>query len=225
MNGVELNLADLSGAFLGFTFTIFTLSYLLGDNPFFRVAIHIFIGVSAAYAVAVTLSQVILPQLIYPFFEGDKSAMYLSLAFLIPSLLLLTKISTQFGKIGNASVAVLVGIGAAAAIGGASQGTIFTQMSAAINIFDSNNAFDAIIITLGTMTTLIYFQFSPLLTKGNTAQLTLILDKIRLVGKIFIAIAFAALFSGVYLAALSAFIERISFLWSIIREFFVPAFF
>jgi hypothetical protein len=64
MNGVELNLADLSGAFLGFTFTIFTLSYMLGDNPFFRVAVHIFIGVSAAYATAVTLSQVILLQLL-----------------------------------------------------------------------------------------------------------------------------------------------------------------
>ena len=225
MNGVELNLADLSGAFLGFKFTILTMSYILGDNPFFRVAIHIFIGVSAAYATVVTLSQVILPQLIYPFFEGDKSAMYLSLAFLIPSLLLLTKLSTQYGKIGNVAVAVLVGIGAAAAIGGASQGTIFPQMSAAINIFESNNAFDAIILTLGTLTALIYFQFSPISTKGNKAQQTFILNNMRLVGKIYIAITFGALFSGVYLATLSAFIERISFLWSIIRDFFLPAFF
>jgi hypothetical protein len=98
-------------------------------------------------------------------------------------------------------------------------------MSAAINIFDSNNTFDAIILTLGTLTTLIYFQFSPLLTKGDSVQQTIILNKIRLVGKIFIAITFGALFSGVYLAALSAFIERIGFLWSIVRDFFLPAFF
>ena len=225
MNGVELNLADLSGAFLGFTFTIFTLSYMLEDNPFFRVAVHIFIGVSAAYATIVTLSQVILPQLIYPFFDDDNTAMYLSLAFLVPSLLLLTKLSPQLGKIGNLAVAVMVGIGAAAAIGGASQGTIFPQITAAINIFDSNNAFNAIILTLGTLTTLIYFQFRLLPTKGDSAQKTIILNNIRMVGKIFIAITFGALFSGVFLAALSAFIERISFLWSIIRDFFLPVFF
>lgn len=224
MNGVEMNLADLSGAFLGFTFTIFTLSYMIGDNPFFRVAIHIFIGVSAAFATTVTLSQVIFPQLIYPFFNADKTAMYLALAFLVPSLLLFTKLSVQFGKIGNPVVAILVGIGAATAIGGASQGTIFPQISAAINVFESNHAFDAIILTLGTLSTLIYFQFNALSIKGKSARLHTILDVINLIGKIFIAIAFGALFSGVYLAALSAFIERISFLWMIIREYFVPAF-
>jgi hypothetical protein len=111
MNGVELNLADLSGALLGFTFTIFILSYMIGDNPFFRVAIHIFIGVSAAYATAVTFFQVILPQLVYPFFDGEKTAMYLAFAFLIPSLLLLTKLSSRWGKIGSPAVAIIIPLG------------------------------------------------------------------------------------------------------------------
>lgn len=225
MNGVELNLADLIGALLGFTFTIFTLSYMIGDNPFFRVAIHVFIGVSAAYATAVTFFQVILPQLIYPFFDGEKTAMYLAIAFLIPSLLLLTKLSSRWEKIGSPAVAILVGIGAAAAIGGASQGTIFPQISAAINIFDSNYVLDAAILTLGTLSTLIYFQFSARRVNGGSTQIRIIMDRIGLVGQIFIAITFGALFYGVYLAALSAFIERINFLWAIIRDFFIPAFF
>jgi hypothetical protein len=225
MNGVELNLADLSGALLGFTFTIFILSYMIGDNPFFRVAIHIFIGVSAAYATAVTFFQVILPQLVYPFIDGEKTAMYLAFAFLIPSLLLLTKLSSRWGKIGSPAVAILVGVGAAAAIGGASQGTIFPQISAAINIFDSNHVLDAAILTLGTLSTLIYFQFSTRRVEGGSTRVRIIMNRIGLVGQIFIAITFGALFYGVYLAALSAFIERINFLWSIIRDFFIPAFF
>jgi len=225
MNGAELNMADLSGALLGFTFTIFILSYVIGDNPFFRLAIHIFIGVSAAYATAVTLYQVILPQLIYPFFDGEKATLVVALAFLIPSLLLLTKLSTRWGKIGNPAVAIMVGIGAAAAVGGASLGTIFPQVSAAINTIDNNNIFNAAILTVGTLTTLIYFQFSTISEKGKTAQKASILSWTRRVGQVFIAITFGALFTGVYLAALSAFIDRISFLWSIIRDYFLPVFF
>lgn len=225
MNGVDLSLADLSGALLGFTFTIFILSYMIGDNPFFRLTIHIFIGVSAAYATAVTLYQVILPQLVYPFVDGEKATMVVALAFLIPSLLLLTKLSTRWGKIGNPAVAILVGIGAAAAVGGASLGTIFPQTSAAINIFDNNNILDASILTLGTLTTLIYFQFSSRPANGNKTQKATIMSGIGRVGQIFIAITFGALYTGVYLAALSAFIDRISFLWSIIRDYFVPVFF
>lgn len=225
MNGVELSTADLSGALLGFTFTLFILSYMIGDNPFFRLAIHIFIGVSAAYATSVTFYQVILPQLVYPLIDGEKTAMYIAFAFLVPSLLLLTKLSSRWGKLGNPAVAMMVGIGAAAAIGGASMGTIFPQVSAAINIFDNNTMLDAAILTLGTLTTLIYFQFSVRPAKSGAAPKTSILSGIGLVGQIFIAITFGALFTGVYLAALSAFIERISFLWSIIRDFLVPVFF
>ncbi|MEN8172425.1 MAG: hypothetical protein ABFS03_06040 [Chloroflexota bacterium] len=225
MNGVELNMADLSGALLGFTFTILILSYMIGDNPLFRFAIHIFIGVSAAYAAAVTLNQVILPQLIYPLIDGTRATTIVALAFLIPSLLLLTKLYAPWEKFGNPAVAIMVGVGAAAAVGGASLGTVFPQVSAAINTVDNNNFINALILTVGTLTTLIYFQFSPLPGKGNAAQKASILHWVGQVGQIFIAITFGALFTGVYLAALSALIDRLSFLWSIIRDYFVPIFF
>jgi hypothetical protein len=84
---------------------------------------------------------------------------------------------------------------------------------------------DAAILTLGTLSTLIYFQFSTRRVEGGSTRVRIIMNRIGLVGQIFIAITFGALFYGVYLAALSAFIERINFLWSIIRDFFIPAFF
>ena len=55
------NLLDFIGLALGFLLTILVFSYLLGDNPFFRLAIHIFIGVSAAYVALVTINNVLIP--------------------------------------------------------------------------------------------------------------------------------------------------------------------
>ena len=44
---------DLLSAILGLIFTLMVFSYLLDDNPLFRVAVYIFIGVSAGYAATV----------------------------------------------------------------------------------------------------------------------------------------------------------------------------
>jgi len=121
------SLLDFTGLGLGFLFTILIFSYLLGDNPFFRLAIHIFIGVSAAYVALVTINNVLIPRLIIPLINGTKGERLLSLLLFIPSLFLLTK-ATPLRKAGNWSVAILVGIGGAAAVGGAITGTLFPQI-------------------------------------------------------------------------------------------------
>ena len=38
---------------ISFLFTLLIFSYVLGDNPLFRVAVYIFIGVSAGYIAVV----------------------------------------------------------------------------------------------------------------------------------------------------------------------------
>jgi predicted membrane protein len=43
-------LADPIGAIIGFILTIMVLSYIIGDNALFRLAIHIFIGAASGYA-------------------------------------------------------------------------------------------------------------------------------------------------------------------------------
>ena len=47
--------ADLIGASLGFFFTLALLSYLIGDNPLYRIALHVFIGVSVGYILLVII--------------------------------------------------------------------------------------------------------------------------------------------------------------------------
>jgi hypothetical protein len=225
MNISTMSINDLSGALLGFTLSVFILSFIVGDNFLFRLATHIFIGVAAGYATIVTLYNVILPQLIFPFLDGTRGEKFLAFSILIPCIMLLMKLSPRLSKLGNPAIAILVGIGAAVAIGGATFGTIFPQTSASTNVFNTNNLFDGFILLLGTITTLLYFQFNA----GQRITRIPSISKARQVlgwfGKTFIAITFGALFAGVYIAAITALIERLSFLISFLNELVIPAFF
>ena len=119
---------DVVWTLVSLVLTLFIFSYLFGDNPVFRFATAIFIGAAAGYFAVVIIYQVLLPRLVVPLIQGS------TLAFvpLVLSGLLLTKLSPRMGRLGNIPMAVLVGAGAAIAIGGAALGTIFGQVKASI---------------------------------------------------------------------------------------------
>ncbi len=225
MNPFEIPLVDLVGVLIGFSFTFFVFSYVWGDNAIFRWTIHIFIGVAAGYALVVTTYNVILPHLIFPLLSDNRSEKILAVIYLIPSALVLTKLSPRMSKLGNVSMAILVGVGAAAAVGGAVIGTVTPQMAATINLFETQNILDATVILVGTLATMIYFQFSVSKNADSPTPRTQILTWIGYIGQVFIAITFGALFAGVYYAALTALIERFSFLWSFVRDLLLPTIF
>ena len=54
---------ELISAFIGLILTLMVFSYLIGDNPLFRIAIYLFIGVSSGYAAAVVVRSVLLPKI------------------------------------------------------------------------------------------------------------------------------------------------------------------
>ena len=60
-------------SFVGLLFTILILSYVVGDNPAFRLAVYAFIGISAGYVTAIVLIQVIVNQMILPVFSGGPT--------------------------------------------------------------------------------------------------------------------------------------------------------
>jgi hypothetical protein len=205
---MNLPLTDLVGALLGFLLTVAVFSYIWGDNAIFRIVVHLFIGVTAGYVAIVVIQNIILPQMIFPFIEGDRNAKIFALLFLILGTLMMTKISPRLTKLGNPAMAYLVGVGAAAAVGGAVIGTVFPQSSASMRVFADQS------------TTLLYFHFGIRRRGGEdqTSQRPAWLESISGVGQFFIAVTFAALFSGVYLAAVTALIERMSFLWNLVKD-------
>jgi hypothetical protein len=225
---MALNL-DFVTAIISFIFTLLILSYLIGDNPLFRVAVYIFIGVSAGYAAAVAWHAVLQPKLFEPLISGSWSDRLLAFIPLLLGVLLLMKLSPHTTRLGNPSLAFLVGAGAAVVIGGAVLGTLFPQILASISLFDlkalraennlSESLLEGSIILVGTLSTLAYFHFSTSATSGNRRGnlLVRILGKI---GHVFIAITFGVLFAGVCLASMTALVERLNFLKTFIASLF-----
>lgn len=211
-----MSLIDVIGAAVGFLLTIAVFSYLLGDNQFFRLAINLFIGAAAGYVTAILLYNVLIPRLFMPLIFGTLGERILLLLPLALGILLLFKLSPRTSWLGNVSMAFLVGVGGAVIIGGAVLGTLFTQLGTTINAFNLGNG---LIVLVGTLATLVYFQFGVRQSGPETPVLQQVINGVGALGQVFVAIAFGALFAGVYSAALTAFVERIGSLWSFLQMF------
>jgi hypothetical protein len=217
---------NLITAFFSFIFTLMILSYLIGDNPLFRLAIYIFVGVSAGYAASVAWQHVLWPKLFQPLLVGSMQQRLLLLVPSVLGLLLFAKLSPRSARLGNPAMAFLVGTGAAVAIGGAVFGTILPQSLASINFFHPSAGgsqverfFEGSIFLIGTISTLVYFQFSGRTTPNGTQRSRLVTG-VAWVGKLFIAVTFGVLFAGAYAAAMTALIERMYSLWAFFSSLF-----
>lgn len=208
----------ITGA-ISFLLTVMVLTYLIGDNPAFRVAVYIFIGVSAGYAAAVAWHQVLYPRLVLPLLAGSLAERLLAFIPLVLGLLLLFKLSPRSANLGSPSMAFLVGVGAAVAIGGAVMGTLIPQTRASMNALNLSSAgqywlerlSEGVVMLIGTITTLVYFHYGAKATISGPDRGKLI-QGLSWVGQIFIAITFGLLFSGVFVAAMTALIERLNFI-------------
>lgn len=210
--------ADLAVGASAFALTLMILSYLIGDNPAFRFAVHIFVGVAAGYVAAVAWWQVLWPDLIIPLVNGTTVGRAALAVPLLLSGMLLMKIWPSLTRLGMPALGFLVGAAAAVAIGGAIQGTIFPQAYATLEAFDvrARAAPDALIngalILAGLVSSLVYFHFSARLRTDGIVRRAAVVEMAAAVGSVFIAVTLGVLLAGVYSAALTAMIERLHFL-------------
>lgn len=225
-----LSLPDLIGLVLGFLFTIMILSYLIGDNPFFRLALYIFIGAATGFALVVVAYNVLWYQMLLPLIQNPIDSLYLVVPGLVLGLWLLTKLSPRMAPIGNPVMGYLVGVGAATIIGGAVLGTLFPQVGASATLFDMEAGaasglpvyiyiIRGFIILAGTALTLLYFHFGVRQTSEGQMRRPRWIEELSGIGQIFIAMTFGVLFAGVYSAALAALVERMSFLLNSVLQF------
>jgi hypothetical protein len=228
MSLADLN-PDLVGAFVGFVLTILVFSYIFGDNPLFRLSLHIFVGVSVGFAAVVVFYNIILYQLVVPFVQNPLGSLPLLPPLLVGIWLLVAKASPRLAPFGNPPMAYLVGAGAATAIGGAVLGTLFPQAGASVVLLDFRSAqavgqdagaylLRGLIILIGTVTTLMFFYYGTRARQDRPAERPRWIQDLGQVGLVFIAITFGVLFAGVYAAALTALIERLNFL----IDFLIP---
>lgn len=208
---------DLVGGPIAFLLTLMVLSYLIGDNPAFRLAIHIFVGVTAGYVAAVAWWQVLWPNLLLPLLTGTAARRAALAIPLLLSGLLLMKIWPPLTRLGMPALGLLVGAASAVAVGGAVHGTLLPQTYAtldavAVHGFAAPETMvNGLTILVGMVTSLAYFQFTGQTRKDGSVRRWAVVEIIAGVGGIFIAITLGVLFAGVYAAALTALIERLHF--------------
>ncbi|HEU4745057.1 MAG TPA: hypothetical protein VFS61_07470 [Anaerolineales bacterium] len=215
---------EIISGLVGLLLTLMVFSYLIRDNPLFRIAVYLFIGVASGYAATIVWHYVLFPKLS----QALGSLNPFAIIPLILGLSLLTKLLPRISWVGSFAMAVLVGVAAAAAVGGALIGTLLPQAQAAIDGFDFRSAgggtnallqlVEGGVMLLGTVFTLASFHFSAGRVPDGAPKRNRIIEGIAWVGRIFIAITFGALFAGVYISALTAMIERLSFILNFIRQ-------
>jgi hypothetical protein len=219
--------ADLIWMLVGLLLTLMVFFYFLGDNFLFRIVSYIFVGVSAAYVAVVVIYQVLIPRLVQPMLTGDLTTRLATLIPLVGGAFLLTKISPRLAFLGKPSTAYLVGVGAAVAVGGAVFGTLLGQISASASPFNLSapgggisRLLEGVIVLLGTIGTLFYFQFSARAagSSGQPAKRPALVEGLALVGQVFIGVTLGALFAGVYASSLSALMERLGFIFTVIAN-------
>ncbi len=217
---------DLITGALAFLFTILIFSYLLGDNPLFRIGTYVFVGGAAGYVAAVAMWQVIYPRLILPLAGGTPLERALLAIPLILTGLLLMKSWPRLSFLGTPAVAFLAGISAAVTVGGAVIGTLVPQTLAAMNAYDLGKytsplegLWSGTFILVGTVTTLAYFHFGARTLPDGSIRRYRILEILAWIGRIFIAITLGVLFAGVLLASLAAFVERLTSLFNFFSSF------
>jgi hypothetical protein len=218
--------AESAGFFVAAILTLFVFSYLIGDNILYRLAEHLFVGVAVGYAAVVAFHQVLGAKLFGPMIDaltaGDTGHVVLLLIPLILGLLILTRSSRRAGPLswlGSLSVAFLLGVGAAVAIGGGLLGTLLPQVGAASDVQHyvaryglGLGLFSGIVVIVGTAGVLIHFHFGS----GHEGRLAGLRNAlVRVWGGLgwwFILIAFGAILATTFMSRLSLLAGRIQFL-------------
>ena len=208
-----------------FILTIMVFSFIIGDNPLFRIATYFFVGVSAAYVLVLIIHQVIIPKLFMPFISGNLQQVLIQLIPLTLSILLLLKLFRSSSYVGDFPLAFLVGSGAAIILIGAFAGTLMPMIDMitepfSVKTFEFNRFAGGIILLAGAISSLLYFQFSKTSEKNNNPTLNKIFSVLKSVGSVFIGITLGSIFAGVIISAVIALIDRLNFIVTFIYNLF-----
>ncbi|MCD6169237.1 MAG: hypothetical protein J7J76_01620 [Candidatus Latescibacteria bacterium] len=188
------------GVWIAAILTLCILSFLYKDNPFYKFAEHLFVGVSAGYGVAFTYHNILIPNLYVPLFkQGD----YTLIIPLILGIMMVLRLFPKVGWVSRWPLAFVVGVTAGISLITYLQSNALVQIRETLRPF---NTFGNVVIAVGVLTGLTYFFFSKE-HKG-------VFGKTAKVGIWFLMITFGASFGYTVMARISLLIGRMHFLLS-----------
>ena len=209
--------------------TLGLLTYLVGDNPLYRLLSHLFIGVTAGYVTVLAWYSVIEPQLLQPLLagtaQGNLRLAVIEAIGLLGGLFLLLKSVHVVGRAGTLFVALMVGVGIAVAVGGGLTGTLIPQAAATmvplIQIGKSNwpeLTVGALFTIIGTLTTLGFFYYGGRAEPGSPVDRPALIKPVAAVGQVFIGAAFGMLYAGALAASVAIFAARLGETWGFVSQ-------
>ena len=221
-----MSINDLLSGLAAVVISLALLSYLIADNPLYRAASHLFIGVSAGYVALLAWYAVLQPQLFAPLnagvtagkLAGDPRQLSILLAGLVGGVLLLLKTVRVARPLGTWVAALMVGVGAAVAIGGALSGTLIPQTVAAMSSLlplDQGGgwpslAVEALFTLIGTLATLGFFYYGGRAEPGSPVDRPALVKPVAAVGQLFIGVAFGVMYAGALAASVAIFAQRVA---------------
>jgi len=212
----------------GLTLTMY--SFLHRDNPLFKIAENLYVGVALGYSVVMTWREALKPLVYEPLFQAPTSGalqdalLHRSIPIII-GFMLLTRLSRKHSWISRYAYALMIGWGAGVAIpfvvnsyilkqlyaataplqaAAGSQGTAAPAFSQAWLISAAAPILGALVVMVGTVAVLFYFFFSVKHKRIGGA--------ISQVGIWFLMVSFGASFGYTVMGRLSLLIGRVQFL-------------
>jgi hypothetical protein len=195
--------------------TLAMYSFLYKDNPLFKIAEHIFVGIGMGMGVVLTWLQVIKPLLYKPLIRHaifDNTPGTPDYILIVPMILGIFMFARLYGKtswLSRWSFAFIVGGGAGIGIPVIINSLILKQLEPSLQPIFVDwvvtwQSINILLILVGTISVLIYFFFS-LPHKGT-------IGGISRIGIWFLMISFGATFGYTVMGRMSLIIQRIQFL-------------
>ena len=128
----EMEFIQIFGAWVSIFLTVAVLSFLFDDNPIYKFAEHLFMGIAIGYAVVETYWNLFKPNLIDKLVLGFTTETF-NLIYLVPlalSILLLFKVTRKYSWLARIPIAILVSAYAAVKITGETSGKLIGQIGA-----------------------------------------------------------------------------------------------
>ncbi|NGZ11748.1 MAG: hypothetical protein CV088_20660 [Nitrospira sp. LK70] len=203
------------GAWVATGLTLLIFTFLYRDNPLFKLAEHLYVGVSVGYIIVKTYDTVIVHLVVKPIVENGEVALLIPVAI---GMLMLARYVPKAAWMSRYAFALIVGMGAGLAIPRTISSFILKQIEDTVrpllsltgtdgitfsmDVLNPSSNLNAIIILLGVSSVLFYFFFSIEHSGVGKA--------VARTGIIFLMISFGAAFGYTVMARMSLLIGRLT---------------
>jgi lipoprotein signal peptidase len=210
-----MSFEELLGAWIATGLTLFIFSFLYQDNPLFKIAEHLYVGVSVGYTIVKAYDTVLIHLVYEPIVKQHEWSLLIPLAI---GLLMLARYVPKIAWLSRYAFAFIVGTGSGLAIPRVISSYILKQIedtvrplvslipgdgvTVTLNLLNPASNLNALVILIGVSSVLFYFFFSVEHTGLGKA--------IARTGILFLMIALGAAFGYTVMARMSLLIGRLS---------------